>query len=86
MAETYKRIVVMYQHDVPAALTDYVAGDRNLNLTKDGLQDWAGSRAFRCLIGLEWRNSFDDHGRLQRLERFLETLVTGNQVLAYRVV
>lgn len=86
MAETYKRIVVMYQNDVPAALTEYVGADRNLNLTKDGLQDWAGSRAFRCLIGMEWRNSFDDHGRMKDLERFLATLVSSNQILAYRVV
>ena len=82
--ETYKRIMVMYTSDIPQGLLDYVGSDQNLNLTKDGLREFNGTRAFRCLIGMRWRNSHDDQGRLTDLMNYLDSLEATRQIIAYR--
>lgn len=82
--QTYKRFVVMYENNVPAELVDYVGQDKALNITKTGLQNDSGVRAFRCLVTTEWHNSFDDQSRILVLTQLFETLRLSNKILAWR--
>jgi len=76
----------MYTVEVPETLIEFVGQDKTLNITKDGLHDWEGKRAFRCLVTMEWDNSNADISRMDRLDRCLTRLKRSNEIIAYRKI
>lgn len=77
-----KKIAVYYR-ELPNALELLTSSSKTMSLVKDGVYETNGVRCPRATITLDWTGSAQDKELLNGLLKFLEELMSNNQIVSF---